>query len=189
MEVLAENLFWTSCEGLLQCALLAEFNRAGGRWVADRERRLAPGWQPDLLLFPSRNVGEWKWSGRAHKRESVCGLVHLKMAWTEDWSSGSASPAARRDAVEDDANKLIHMAETHANQASLFFGVLVAGVSADGADPGFPDVEHWLDRRRWRHHALPIVEGRSVQYPFLTDGGTMAERAWASLHWFRRPRR
>ena len=68
LQLLAENLFWASCEGFIQCSVLGAFNLQNQRYIADREREVR--WdndkiKPDLLLFQRCAYAAWQRSGRA----------------------------------------------------------------------------------------------------------------------------
>ena len=134
-QLLAENLYWASCEALVQSAALYSFNSTSTQFIADRERQL-DGLKPDLLAFDRQDHDQW-WTARSlGDREALGnltkGLVQFKVAWTEGNANGSAKLGPKTRAIRTDIDRLRAWGEVHPGR-DLFWAVLLGGFHEPGA--------------------------------------------------------
>lgn len=165
-DMLAENILWASCESLLQTTLLWSFNALSGRFVADRERTLAKGWRPDLVVLRRAAHDDWhnarqKNRGRTETfRKLACGVVQLKVAWTEGNAYGSASLPNKVVAIRDDLDRLHNEADSF-QPDERYVGVLLSGVHPQEDGPKMMgEARRFLHSRLLTNH---VSFQRSVQ--------------------------
>lgn len=133
--MLAENLYWASCEALVQSALLHTFNAASSNFVADRERALVGSMKPDLVVLDRSDHDAW-WNAREHRdqlqlRRLVQAVVQLKVAWTKGNASGSAVVTEKAKRVRDDVEGLLRLQQSFPTWR-LFWAVLIGGFHESG---------------------------------------------------------
>jgi hypothetical protein len=132
-NALLENVYWASCEGLLQSALLTEFNALSSAVVASREKALQSYWKPDLAMIPRSGVTAWHDAvdrgDRAEMSSLAKAVFEVKVTWTKPCCSGGASLTAKADEIREQQQALREFAESHPKVAT---GVVIA--IAGGAD-------------------------------------------------------
>jgi hypothetical protein len=140
-RLLAENLYWASCEGFLQSSVLGAFNGRSTQYVADRERELGfAGNQlrPDLVLI-RRADHEAYWTGRdlsgAQRRETLAALaqaiVQFKLIWTQGNATGSAQVTEKAKQVALDASRAAAWSVAR-ESCTTVVGILVSGFHKAG---------------------------------------------------------
>ena len=179
LNLFAENIHWSSCEGLLQCSLLGAVNRRPSALLTDREKRFSGDFgtvQPDLIVFDRADY--WAWheaEGDLPRRIGmVRGLVQLKMAWTRGNATRSAAITQKAKAVAEDAGKLARFSTAYP-QCRAYLGVTVAGFHQRGEGEGKVGEASALIRQRLREAGHSI---REVSLDMLAD---VALTYWASF--------
>lgn len=115
-SIVAENLYWASCESFLQSSLLWAINASNGALIADRERLLTGsgnnGTKPDLLLFERSYRQSWlDATDRLERLRIGCAFVYAKLAWAKGNATGSATIPAKASALLSDIAKLRELHE------------------------------------------------------------------------------
>lgn len=109
-SIVAESLYWASCESFLQSSLLWAINASDGALIADRERLLTgsgnSGTKPDLLLFERSHRQSWLNAERSERLRIGCAFVYAKLAWAKGNATGSATIPAKASALLSDIAKL-----------------------------------------------------------------------------------
>lgn len=125
-QMLAENLFWASCEGFLQSSLLWAVNQQSTSLFADREKKIAGTAPVDLVLFERAVYADYL-SARGERLAALCrALVQLKVVWTKGNATGSAVASEKAKSVLYDAVRLAEVCRSNAGCTGVL-GVLVAG--------------------------------------------------------------
>jgi hypothetical protein len=119
-RAIIENVYWASCEGLFQTALLTEVNRAGMIYGAGRERALRPYWKPDLVLMLAQDVSRWRAAIESRDRGDIAkAVVELKMVWTRKCGYANASLGAKAKEIQKQLTLLIQKG----SRPSVFTGM------------------------------------------------------------------
>lgn len=134
-SAILENVYWASCEGLLQGLLLAGFNARASKWLMARERSLARGWTPDLIAMEASQCGAW-WNdehgdGVERRRRLARAVFEVKIAWT--WACGTGNASLTRKSVEVQKN-LSSLRTFQAKRKDAEAGMIIA-VAGGAADP------------------------------------------------------
>lgn len=195
-QLLAENLLWSSCEGFIQCSILAAFNLASSEHIADRERKLTVGGdtQPyDLLIMRRSDYRNWSVARTARDRTGLgslcCGAVELKLVWTKDNAYGSATAPNKAIQIAADIEKLANLCRA-VEDCRGYVGVLCSGLHNDGkGDTYLQDamkiVEVRIGETRLVRErvTVPLLEDHELSHWQGLQRGDPAPLLWAQMMW------
>lgn len=178
--MLAENVYWASCESFVQTTLLWAFNTTSKTFVSDRERQLLDARKPDLSVLERAHHDAW-WEARgatpcdaATLRRLARGVVQLKAAWTRGNACGSAVTTQKAKDIRADVDGL-QDARKKVPNADLFMGVVLSGFHERKDGPGAVD-----DAAKIIIDALPKPLQKSVRSITVLDG--FESPAWKDVH-------
>jgi hypothetical protein len=142
-SIVAENLYWASCESFLQSSLLWAINASDSALIADRERLLTgsgnKGTKPDLLLFERSHGQSWlAATDRSERLRLGCAFVYAKLAWAKGNATGSATIPAKAKALLSDIARLRDVHELALGSGLMDSKTLLI-VSGCGSVKGSPD--------------------------------------------------
>ncbi len=196
--IVAENIYWASCECFLQSSLLWSINTlAGSKFLSDREKLVTgtgnSGTKPDLLFFRADCHAAWRAATRTRKeaRQLGVGFVYVKLAWSEGDATGSATIPAKASAIVDDIGKLReleHIVLTEQPDQRKELLVVVGCVSTrkesitsvEAANCCESDLLEQIERRLSKENCKPV---RPIEPIWLTKGEKVpsAPSTFASL--------
>lgn len=194
--LLAEALCWASFEGSLQASLAGSFNLTSARHVADRERYICPTeryFRPDLSILLREEYPEWTTVldsspiDRVELSRLCRAVVELKILWTDENATGSATFPNRAEAIADDADRVVgHSAR---NPGSLgFVGILVGGFHGDGTGRKKIEEAFQVARRaiKRRGHSPRQIGRRDLLQNYRADHWdtlpSLNDSAWATFY-------
>ncbi len=192
-SMLAENVYWASCEAFVQTTLLWAFNSRSKAFVADRERRLRkePTWKPDLAIMSRDDHDAWWGARRAGRCDSKTlrrlarGIVELKVAWTPGNATGSAVLTQKAKTVRDDVDGL-EAARTEAPNSEMYMGVIVSGFHKTEGAKALADslviIRDALPKAiRTAATTIPLLDGfESAAWKDILENG---KKGYSSLLW------
>lgn len=161
-ELFRQNISCASPEGFLQSSLLGAVNRIGGNrnglWC-DRERKAGTKrsgyFKPDLWFITDSNtdwVG-WRDAIGNDKLIQTKGLVEIKMAWADQWATGSAVLASKIGQIEYDLEKFAAL-NLPSTCPCLELVLLVGGCVEDARNKASAAEENATVRLREAHASL-----------------------------------
>lgn len=198
LQLAAENLKWASCEGFFQSSLLGAFNVRSQTYIADREKRFALSSDrsicPDLLILERASYVDW-WAARRHTKQAVLrplcrGAVQMKLVWTKNNASGSATVKSKAKSVVRDATDLEEFCRQRMG-CTGYLAVLFSGRhAAEGRrflDEAVQEVQEKLCETSLvvPRPPIPLFENdyKLEHWTRLVDSKTL-QYLWANQVWF-----
>lgn len=196
LRILAENLFWASCEGFVQSSILAAYNAQNLPLVADREKVLK--WDggsitPDLLVFRRADYADWRRSANGTGRNSLAhALAQITMVWTRGTAGGSAVVTEKAKKIARDAAGLIRFCDAHSGTLA-YLGVLTSGFQPAGHGASAVEDAVCVVRAALARNGISIAQ---ESHTTILDGVLLetwetlgrpspSTCVFAGLHWFR----